>query len=359
MNTTTLNWSKFIGFCLFTLEEELIFDKVINSHSSFSTIYHIIDTSQETREEVNKSGKVTTINEIFRVDYYLIYNIVFGVMFQPDVDTENAHKISDIIKRELLKHLKDYGAVEKMEPESQTALIKRLGSMVAERTSTELKQMITSQKQKEQALEQAKTFDKLTQPEKEVDKKIKHVSPETEKKQISYKDQEKRRKTGSDSDKLGDVGSLLDFIGYQSQEIAGKEIEKKKAELTEQVLEETKKDSIKRLLSSVIKGLDDKTGVCFVYLAVSGSLETLSYGMSEKHASFVLGILSKYPEIIRQILQGEDEKSLDAGDGYVVLEEAEVGILVSITRQKEEINEISKRFKVVKTMINEFLKSSF
>ena len=82
--------------------------------------------------------------------------------------------------------------------------------------------------------------------------------------------------------------------------------------------------------------------------------------MSEKHAEFVLGILSKYPEVVKQTLeaQGED-KTLDAGDGVVILEETEGGILVSITKNREEIPIISQRMKLVKTMIGEFLKSSF
>jgi hypothetical protein len=82
--------------------------------------------------------------------------------------------------------------------------------------------------------------------------------------------------------------------------------------------------------------------------------------MSDKHADFVLGILSKYPEVIKQTLEsGTQEKTLDAGDGVVILEETESGMLVSITKNKEEIPVIAKRLAVVKTMIDEFLKASF
>jgi hypothetical protein len=82
--------------------------------------------------------------------------------------------------------------------------------------------------------------------------------------------------------------------------------------------------------------------------------------MSEKHATFVLGILSKYPEVVKQTLeQPGEEKTLDAGDGVVILEETESGMLVSITKEREEIPIIAKRLKVVKTLIDEFLKADF
>ena len=126
------------------------------------------------------------------------------------------------------------------------------------------------------------------------------------------------------------------------------------------MLEETKRTSIERVLSSVVKGLSTKTGVCFVYTGEDGRLETLTFGMTDKHAEFVLGILSKYPEVIKQTLESStEEKTLDAGDGVVILEEAESGMLVSITKNRDEIPIIAKRFKVVKTMMDEFLKSSF
>ncbi|MHA1397058.1 MAG: hypothetical protein ACTSSF_05065, partial [Candidatus Heimdallarchaeaceae archaeon] len=103
-----------------------------------------------------------------------------------------------------------------------------------------------------------------------------------------------------------------------------------------------------------------KTGVCFVFTGKKGELETLTYGMTERHAEFVLGILSKYPEVIKQTLEMDsEEKTLDAGDGVVILEDSESGMLVSITKNKEEIPIIAKRLKVVKVMIDQFLKSSF
>ena len=134
----------------------------------------------------------------------------------------------------------------------------------------------------------------------------------------------------------------------------------KKVELTQQLLEDTKRTSIERVLSSVTKGLSTKTGVCFVFTGDKGALETITHGMSEKHAEFVLGILSKYPEVVKQTIESPgEEKTLDAGDGVVILEETENGMLVSITKNREEISVISKRMKLVKTMISEFLKSSF
>ena len=130
--------------------------------------------------------------------------------------------------------------------------------------------------------------------------------------------------------------------------------------MTQQLLEENKRMAMERVLSSVVKGLSTKTGVCFVFTGDKGQLEIVTHGMTEKHADFVLGILSKYPEVVKQTLDSNfEEKTLDAGDGVVILEETENGMLVSITKNRNEIPAIAKRLKVVKTMIGEFLKASF
>ena len=54
-----------------------------------------------------------------------------------------------------------------------------------------------------------------------------------------------------------------------------------------------------------------------------------------------------------------EEKTIDAGDGVVILEGSDKGILVSITKNREEIPIIAKRMKLVNVMISEFLISTF
>ena len=128
MSDFELPWDKFVGFSLFTLEEDMIFDKVINQRTPFSTVFQVIDTSMKIREELKKSQTMTLINEVFRVDYHLFYNIILSCMFLPDSPDQESTKIINIIKQKLVEQLQDYGAIDKMEPRSQTALIKKLGN---------------------------------------------------------------------------------------------------------------------------------------------------------------------------------------------------------------------------------------
>jgi hypothetical protein len=60
-------------------------------------------------------------------------------MFKPDIDENIANEIINIVKNKMKEQLKDYGAIEKMEPASQTALVKKLGNLIAERASNQMK----------------------------------------------------------------------------------------------------------------------------------------------------------------------------------------------------------------------------
>ena len=370
-----LPWDKFVGFCLFTLNEELIYDKIVNLKSDFSTIYHLIDTSAKTRQELKQSGSLTLINDIFRVDYNLFFNIILSCMFNPDIDENTAKEIINIVKNKMNDQLKDYGAIEKMEPASQTALVKKLGNLIAERASNQMKfEFYPSKKEnfvKDEDVERdsfgrPRTSTPPTHPA--VTQKVQKetpvsqapsISPSTTQTQPSPVITKPSPVEVPSKEQVGNVEGLLEFIGFKAEKSEEK-IEDTKVELTKQLLEETKKQALQRLLSSVNKGLSQKTGVCFVSTGDEGVLETLTFGMSEKHATFVLGILSKYPEVVKQTLEQQgEEKTLDAGDGVVILEETELGMLVSITKEREEIPIIAKRLKVVKTLIDEFLKADF
>ncbi len=365
-----VDWNKFVGFCIFTFEEELIFDKVVNPKSDFSSVYHIIDTSLNTRKELQKSKQLSLANDMFRVDYRTIFNVIFAFMFKPGADDNHILTIIDRIKEIILEHLKDYGNIDTMEVNSQSALIKRLGSLISERACNQLKSEYYSSKPKLKEVSTnetstasssstafSSTRSKVTPSSATVSARAKS-SQSTSSYSKPSASTKKQGQTSTTKTKLGSVETLLNTLGVKAETASGDP--KKRAELAEQVLEQTKRDSIKRFLSSIIKGLDSKTGVCFVYTDASSALDVISYGMSEKHATFVLGILSKYPEIIKQLLGSkEKEKTLDAGDGVVILEDTENGILVGITKNKSEISTIAERLKMVKTLINQFLKSSF
>jgi len=315
------------------------------------------------RDELKKSKKISVVNDIFRVDYEIIFNVIFAFMFKPETSDEFSNLSIKTIKQIIIEHLKDYGAIDKMEPASQCALIKRLGNLIAERACNQIKNEYFSKRAK--LHEKTETHTTIIHPPEaeQITKETEEIRREEPKKEEPKREEPKREKKPKETQvqTLGKVENLLEFIGVKG-EIASEETssEGTKSELTEKLLEETKRDSIKRVLSSVIKGLDEKTGVCFVYTEQLGQLDILSYGMSEKHANFVLGILSKYPEIIKQTLSSaNEEKTLDAGDGVVILEETEKGILVSITKYKEEIPTIVQRLKMVKMLIDQFLKTSF
>lgn len=362
MSNFDLPWGKFVGFSLFTLEEDLIFDKVINLKSGFSTVFQIIDTSAKTREELRKSQNITLINEIFRVDYNLFFNIILCCMFKPETDDKESAKIIEIIKASLVEQLKDYGAIDKMEPRSQTALIRKLGNLISERAASQIKYDYFPTKKHQQvesepvAPEPVASAPIEAEP-KEAEKAVQSIHPSES---IARSAQVASTTPSSAPKDQAKVEGLLEFIGLESgQELAAKP-DDKRVEMTQQLLEETKRIAMERVLSSVVKGLSTKTGVCFVFTGDKGQLEIVTHGMTEKHADFVLGILSKYPEVVKQTLESNiEEKTLDAGDGVVILEETENGMLVSITKNRNEIPAISKRLKVVKTMIGEFLKASF
>ncbi|MHA2357303.1 MAG: hypothetical protein ACXABK_00855 [Candidatus Heimdallarchaeaceae archaeon] len=364
MSDFDLPWEKFVGFSLFTLEEDMVFDKVINQKTPFSTVFQVVDTSVKIREELKKSQTITLINEVFRVDYNLFYNIILCCMFLPDADEQASIRIIEIIKQKLVEQLQDYGAINKMEPRSQTALIKKLGNLISERAASQIRYDFFPTK-KTQQIDAEPVVSVSEEPVSPVTpEKPDRTFDETPTAPISTPSTTPSYSTQTTTStqptqQLGQVEGLLDFIGFKKDK-QEEVVDEKRVQLTQQLLEETKRLSIERVLSSVIKGLSAKTGVCFVYTGDKGDLETLTYGMTEKHAEFVLGILSKYPEVIKQTLSAEtEEKTLDAGDGVVILEEAETGMLVSITKNREEIPIISKRLKVVKTMMDEFLKSSF
>lgn len=347
MSEFGLPWDKFVGFCLFTLEEDLIYDKVINLKSSFSTVYHLIDTSLKIRKEIQTSKTATIINDVFRVDYHLFFNHILACMFNTDIKDEDAQQIIKIVKEKLIEQLSDYGSIDKMESAAQASLVRKLGNLISERAANQIRYDYYTSKHtvpvsapkptKQQPTPQSTSVE--TRPERPVERK---EEPAT-----TYQNSQ-----------VGDVKELLNFIGLKEEE--GTDETKKKQEMAQQLLDETKKESIKRILSSVIKGLSPKTGICYVSKTKDGKLDLTTFGMSEKHANFVLSILSKYPEIVKQVLDsGEEEKTLDAGDGVVILEETETGVIVGITAKREEISIIAKRMKLVRTMINEFLKSAF
>ena len=366
MSDFELPWDKFVGFSLFTLDEDMIFDKVINQKTPFSTVFQVIDTSVKIREELKKSQTITLINEVFRVDYHLFYNIILSCMFLPDAPEQESEKIINKIKQKLIEQLQDYGAIDKMEPRSQTALIKKLGNLISERAASQVKYDFYPTRKPQQVEAEPIAIVKeepvaADKPERPVTQSPTSTpSPYTTSPTPSTS-QPSMTPSASTQPAVGKekVEGLLEFIGFKAEK--SEEAKKdKKVQLTQQMLEETKRVTIERVLSSVVKGLSTKTGVCFVYTGEDGKLETLTFGMTEKHAEFVLGILSKYPEVIKQTLESDiEEKTLDAGDGVVILEEAESGMLVSITKNRDEIPVIAKRFKVVKTMMDEFLKSSF
>lgn len=381
MSQFDLPWNKFVGFCLFTLNEELIYDKIVNLKSDFSTVYHLIDTSAKTRQELKQSGSLTLINDIFRVDYNLFFNIILSCMFKPDIDENIANEIISIVKNKMKEQLKDYGAIEKMEPASQTALVKKLGNLIAERASNQMKfEFYPSKKQisvEDKDIERdsfgrprasPSPSPSPSPPPTAVTQKIQEETPVSQAPPISPSATQTQPNPVTteplpaevpSQEQVGNVEGLLEFIGFKADK-AEEKIGNDKVELTKQLLEDVKKQSIQKLLSSVNKGLSQKTGVCFVSAGDEGVLETLTFGMSEKHATFVLGILSKYPEVVKQTLEQQgDEKTLDAGDGVVILEEADSGMLVSITKEREEIPIIAKRLKVIKTLIDEFLKADF
>ncbi len=377
MSDFDLPWGKFVGFSLFTLEEDLVFDKVINLKSGFSTVFQIIDTSAKTREELRKSQSLTLINEIFRVDYNLFFNIILCCMFKPDTEDKESAKIIEIIKGSLIEQLKDYGAIDKMEPRSQTALIRKLGNLISERAASQIKYDYYPSKKHQQVeaepVTQPVAPEPVTTPEPvtstpttsepvastpaEAENKVQSIHPSES---IARPAQTSKISSSPAIKEPAKVEGLLEFIGLESsQELVAKTDDSKVA-MTQQLLEENKRMAMERVLSSVVKGLSTKAGVCFVFTGDKGQLEIVTHGMTEKHADFVLGILSKYPEVVKQTLESNfEEKTLDAGDGVVILEETENGMLVSITKNRNEIPAIAKRLKVVKTMIGEFLKASF
>ena len=360
MSDFDLPWNMFVGFSLFTLEEDMIFDKVINTKTAFSTVFQVIDTSTKTREELKKSQTISIVNEVFRVDYHLFYNIVLACMFKLDTEENVALKMIQIIKNKLIEQLLDYGTIDKMEPRSQTALIKRLGNLISERASSQIKYDYFPTKKPQEIVSEPVEQPRVVEEKPVYSEPVSTPSTTSQTYSTPTTTPTVSSTPVTTAQGTGQVEDLLEYIGHKAEPLIQDVSDDKKVELTQQLLEQAKKDSIVRVISSIVKGLSTKTGVCFVFTGDKGALETITYGMSEKHAEFVLGILSKYPEVVKQTIETQgEEKTLDAGDGVVILEETESGMLVSITKNREEISVISKRMKLVKTLISEFLKPSF
>jgi hypothetical protein len=266
-------------------------------------------------------------------------------MFKPETDENVALQMIQIIKNKLIEQLQDYGAIEKMEPRSQTALIKRLGNLISERAASQVKYDYFPTKKPQEIVSEPVEQPRVVEEKPDYSQPTAPIQTST---------------PVSQAQGTGQVEDLLEYIGHKTEPLSQGVSDDKKVELAQELLEQAKRDSIVKVISSIVKGLSTKTGVCFVFTGDKGALETITYGMSEKHAEFVLGILSKYPEVVKQTIESQgEEKTLDAGDGVVILEETESGMLVSITKNREEISVISKRMKLVTTLISEFLKPSF
>lgn len=129
-----------------------------------------------------------------------------------------------------------------------------------------------------------------------------------------------------------------------------------KDQMSEEILTTASKKAIKSLLFSVIKATKYPSAATYIYPKNQGTIAEIYVGnIAEKKILYVLETLSKYPRVINEILQSEEEnKILNAGDNIVqvILESCREGkLLIGITSQIEDVSIVAKNMKVIREII--------
>jgi len=127
------------------------------------------------------------------------------------------------------------------------------------------------------------------------------------------------------------------------------------AEMTQEILDEANKRAITSLLFSSIRSCDAPSAAAYIFPKEHGSMGQLYAGnLEEKKIIYVLETLTKYPRVIFEMIQSEEEiKFLNAGVVQIIVESClEDKILVGMTTNVNDVMNIAYKFKIIKHILD-------
>lgn len=127
------------------------------------------------------------------------------------------------------------------------------------------------------------------------------------------------------------------------------------AEMTQEILAEANKRAITSLLFSSIRSCDSPSASAYIFPKEHGSMGQLYAGnLEEKKIIYVLETLTKYPRVIFEMIQSEEEiKFLNAGVVQIIVESCLEGkILVGMTTNVNDVMNVAYKFKIIKHILD-------
>ncbi|MHA1621097.1 MAG: hypothetical protein ACTSVO_03060 [Candidatus Heimdallarchaeaceae archaeon] len=127
------------------------------------------------------------------------------------------------------------------------------------------------------------------------------------------------------------------------------------AEMTQEILDEANKRAITSLLFSSIRSCDSPSAAAYIFPKEQGTMGQLYAGnLEEKKIVYVLETLTKYPRVIFEMIQSEDDiKFLNAGVVQIIVESCLEGkILVGMTTNVNDVLHVAYKFKIIKHILD-------
>ncbi len=127
------------------------------------------------------------------------------------------------------------------------------------------------------------------------------------------------------------------------------------SEMTQKILDEANKRATTSLLFSSIRSCDSPSAAAYIFPKEHGSMGQLYAGnLEEKKIIYVLETLTKYPRVIFEMLQSEEEiKFLNAGVVQIIVESClEDKILVGMTTNVNDVMNVAYKFKIIKHILD-------
>lgn len=127
------------------------------------------------------------------------------------------------------------------------------------------------------------------------------------------------------------------------------------AEMTQEILDEANKRAITSLLFSSIRSCDSSSAAAYIFPKEHGSMGQLYAGnLEEKKIIYVLETLTKYPRVIYEMIQSEEEiKFLNAGVVQIIVESCLEGkILIGMTTNVNDVMNVAYKFKIIKHILD-------
>ncbi|MCG3223303.1 MAG: hypothetical protein H7647_02470 [Candidatus Heimdallarchaeota archaeon] len=127
------------------------------------------------------------------------------------------------------------------------------------------------------------------------------------------------------------------------------------SEMTKEILDEANKRATTSLLFSSIRSCDSPSAAAYIFPKEQGSMGQLYAGnLEEKKIIYVLETLTKYPRVIFEMIQSEEEiKFLNAGVVQIIVESCLEGkILVGMTTNVNDVMNVAYKFKIIKHILD-------